>query len=164
MRQKIGCEIDLAARCVSTWSSYFSHLPTVGPEGAQVLARGTQVNPRAVRMAFTHTWKKNNNNTTKPKVGWPPSASSICLQTGCGRIEGVPRGKDFKRAPCLHRPFLTLSAGAERDGSGLVHGGRSASYITALLSPGWTAQFARLPIKAAELLWHPFSRAEASQG
>lgn len=41
--------------------------------------------------------KKQQHNLPKGRL--TPSASSICLQTGRGRIEGVPRGKDSKRAP-----------------------------------------------------------------
>lgn len=89
MRQKIGCKIDFPARPIIAWSSYFCHLPTVGPEGAQVSVHDTQVNPRAGRMGFTHTWRKK----TTPKLSWPLSASSICLQTGSGGIEGVTRGR-----------------------------------------------------------------------
>lgn len=58
MRQKIGCKFDFRARRISAWHSYFCHLPTGGPEGAQVSVHDTQVNPRAVKLSFTNTWWK----------------------------------------------------------------------------------------------------------
>lgn len=89
-RQKIGCKIDLAAQRISASSLCSSHLPTVGAEGAPASVRSTQVNPRAVRKEFHTYMKKQQHN--QPKGRLTPSASSICLQTGRGRIEGVPRG------------------------------------------------------------------------
>lgn len=108
MRQKIGCKFDFRARRISAWHSYFCHLPTGGPEGAQVSVHDTQVNPRAVKLSFTNTWRKKK---TTPKVSWPLSASSICLQRGCGRIEVIPQGKDFKCATVsVVRSSLSLQA------------------------------------------------------
>lgn len=81
--RKIGCKTEFPACWRSSWSSYFCHLPTVGPDGAQVSVRHTQVNPRPWGTAFKHKWRIK----ATPKVIWTHSASSICLQTGCGRIE-----------------------------------------------------------------------------
>lgn len=142
-----------------------SHKLTLIPEGAW---RSTGVSiqrwPREmVRMSFTHTWRKKKK---PPNKGRPTPQCVIYMSANrMWEDRRRPTGEGFSSAPLSLSSFPhPLCRRRNRRLSGLVHGRRSASYITALLSPGWTAHFTRLPIKAPWLRWHPFSTTRASQG
>lgn len=77
--------------------------------------------------------------TKKQGYSTPQCVIYTSVQTGCGRIEGVPWGR-FSSAPlslpsCPH----PLCRRRNRHLSGPVQGRRSASYITTLLSWGCAA-------------------------
>lgn len=141
-----------------------SHKLTLIPEGAW---RSTGVSthrwPREmVRMSFTHTWREKkapNKGRSTPQCVIYMSANRMWED----RMR--PTGEGFSSAPLSLSSFPhPLCRRRNRRLSGLIHGRRSASYITALLSPGWTVQFARRLIKAPGLRWHPLSTTRASQG
>lgn len=134
-----------------TACSHFCHRAYIGPIRGQVsaLAQGP---PEMVRIDFTHPrWEKTKQGPLSL------CASSIRLQTGCGRIEGVPWGT-FLSAPlsppsCPH-PLCTRR---NRQLRGPVKVRRSASYITSLLSWGWAAELTSALIIAVGL-WRPSPR------
>lgn len=94
---------------------------------------------RSEQNSHIHAGRKNKTRTTRP-----PSASSIRLQTGCGRTEGVPRGRrlrvDFFVGIFLRLPLSPLSCPRplctrrNRQFGGPVKVRRSASYISSPLS------------------------------
>lgn len=108
MRQKTCCKSDSPARHLSSWCSHVCHFRMIGPEG-------TQGASRAGENEF-HTHEENKNSKQRSvdtSLRHLPYMSANRMWEDSRR----PTGEGFWVSHSLCRPFLTLSTGAEIDGS-----------------------------------------------
>lgn len=142
--------------------SHLCHLNTVMLLGGQVSV--PTAGPQSWDFTHIHTEKRGGGGRKNEGDSTPQCVIYTSVQTGCGRIEGVPWGR-LSSAPlslpsCPH----PLCRRRNRRLSGPVQGRRSASYITTLLSWGWEAELARALIIAVGLRWPPLGTAGGSLG
>lgn len=138
------------------------HIKSIVPLGGQVSVPGA--GPQSCLEGTSHAYIEERKKE-KERAARPLRASSIRhVQTGCGRMEGVPWGRLSSTRLSLPSCPHPLCRRRNRRLRGPGQGRRSASYISTLLSWGWEAEFARALIIAVGLRWPPPGTVRGSLG